>query len=93
MFIITKVFRSRHWDVLGEAIVCAISSWVDSGRTRRETVRAWRLLFSYISDRLGTSSRVNENFTSTMSNHLTVSSSGGINTPRIQLLNLVSTGP
>ncbi|KAI1716468.1 CRE-GLB-28 protein [Ditylenchus destructor] len=70
--------KSKHWDAFGEALVAAISSWIGPGKTHRETTRAWRLLFSFISDRLGSSFQRN----------------GMVRcpTPRIQLLTLVN-GP
>uniref|UniRef100_A0A914GYW6 Globin family profile domain-containing protein n=1 Tax=Globodera rostochiensis TaxID=31243 RepID=A0A914GYW6_GLORO len=42
-----------HWDCLGEALTDAICQWLPPGRHRRETVHAWRVLVSFISDRLG----------------------------------------
>ena len=73
--------KSKHWDSFGEAVVTAISEWVGPGKMHRETIRAWMLLSSFISDRLGAASQ--RPFLE--SNHMC--------TPRIQLLTLVTTGP
>ncbi|KAE9553048.1 hypothetical protein FO519_003728 [Halicephalobus sp. NKZ332] len=75
--------KAKHWDAFGEAIVSSISDWIGPGKLHRETVRAWMILSSYISDRLGAASHRSGN-------------SDSVNvmcTPRIQLLTLVTTGP
>uniref|UniRef100_A0A915CME0 Globin family profile domain-containing protein n=1 Tax=Ditylenchus dipsaci TaxID=166011 RepID=A0A915CME0_9BILA len=65
---------SRHWDAFGEALTSAISGWIGPGKYHRETVRSWRLLFSFISDRLGSALQRSGTYCLT---------------PRIQLLTLV----
>uniref|UniRef100_A0A7E4V0X3 GLOBIN domain-containing protein n=1 Tax=Panagrellus redivivus TaxID=6233 RepID=A0A7E4V0X3_PANRE len=77
--------RARHWDAFGEAVVSAITEWVGPGKTHRETVRAWMLLSSFVSDRLGVASRRSGNGNEVNGNPMC--------TPRIQLLTLVTTGP
>lgn len=46
--------KRAHWDYLGEALTEAIcQSATITGRQRRETVHAWRILLSFLADRLG----------------------------------------
>lgn len=73
--------KSKHWDTFGEAVVTAVAEWILPGKLHRETIRAWMLLSSFISDRLGAASQRPLDH----SNHIC--------TPRIQLLTLITTGP
>uniref|UniRef100_A0A914QUL6 Globin family profile domain-containing protein n=1 Tax=Panagrolaimus davidi TaxID=227884 RepID=A0A914QUL6_9BILA len=73
--------KSKDWDSFGEAIVTAVAEWILPGKQHRETIRAWMLLSSFISDRLGAASQ------------RPLDTSNHICTPRIQLLTLISTGP
>jgi len=52
--ILLKNIRRSHWDFMGEALAESIcQSATITGRQRRETVHAWRLLLSFLADRLG----------------------------------------
>uniref|UniRef100_A0A915BZK3 Globin family profile domain-containing protein n=1 Tax=Parascaris univalens TaxID=6257 RepID=A0A915BZK3_PARUN len=53
--------RSKHWDAFGEAIVTAVSEWIAPGRSHKDTVKAWMLLSSFLSDRLSAASRIAAN--------------------------------
>nr|CAD2171841.1 unnamed protein product [Meloidogyne enterolobii] len=68
----------------GEALAESIcQSATITGRQRRETVHAWRLLLSFLADRLGGSS----------SAPIASTQDGGIGFNRIHLLQLVADGP
>ncbi|KAL3075194.1 hypothetical protein niasHS_013417 [Heterodera schachtii] len=77
-----KVKRA-HWDCLGEALTDAVCHWLPPGRQRRETVHAWRVMLSFISDRLGTQtpSAGHHGPTACQMHH-----------PRIELLQLIADG-
>ncbi|VDK47924.1 unnamed protein product [Anisakis simplex] len=71
--------RSKHWDAFGEAIVTTVSEWIAPGRNHKDTVKAWMILSSFLSDRLSAASRVAANCPMTA--------------PRIQLITLMASGP
>ncbi|PAV78987.1 hypothetical protein WR25_10316 isoform A [Diploscapter pachys] len=44
--------KSRHWEAFGEILQSCLFEWIGPGRTHKETVKAWMILISFLSDRL-----------------------------------------
>ncbi|KAF7627322.1 hypothetical protein Mgra_00009390 [Meloidogyne graminicola] len=77
--------KRLHWDYMGEALTESIcQSTTIIGKQRRETIHAWRLLLSFLADRLGGSSS---------SSPINLIQEGGNGFNRIHLLQLVADGP
>ncbi|CAB3399253.1 unnamed protein product [Caenorhabditis bovis] len=63
---------AKHWEKFGECLLATISEWIGPGKQHKETIKAWMVLSSFLTDRLSAASR-----TATHSPMLT---------PRVQLM-------
>ncbi|VDK29203.1 unnamed protein product [Gongylonema pulchrum] len=73
------LLQSKHWDAFGESLVIAVNEYIAPGRAHKDTLKAWMLLSSFLSDRLGAASKT--------------AAFSPLSTPRIQLFTLMASAP